>query len=244
MAERRASRVRLSPGPLVAIAVAATGMAAVLLFQAGRSSDDGLSPVERDQAEVSKLVETYLAARAGGDGEQACDQLSDGQQREVVARVGGLRMVDAAPERCAELVGNVSSESRFTSPELGAYEGHEIEVRVASSGAAAARPAGLPGPTIYAWKREAGWQLDGAAMFGANFLAGCRAKGQSDSYCGCVFDEARARNPANPATTDNAITQIWTRMLSGAETPLLQSILNACGANEAQAAQGAGRASS
>jgi hypothetical protein len=230
--------------PIVAVVVAAAGLAFAVVVQAGRWSDRVSSPAERDQARVTELVETYLAARESGDGSTACAQLSVGQRQEIVARVAELRMVDAEPARCAELVRNVSSHSRFTSPELRAYEGHEVDVTVNAAGVAAARPAGLAGPVLFAWKREDEWELDGSSLLGAQFMAGCRAQADSDSYCGCVFDELRARNPGRPSRANDTMVRMWKRMMKGDQSPLLRAVIDECGATELQAAEGAGRASS
>jgi len=230
--------------PIVAVVLAAAGLALAVVIQAGRWSDKVSSPAERDQARVAELVETYLAARDRGDGTTACAQLSAGQRQEVVARVAELRMVDAKPTRCADLVANVSPHSRFTSPELQAYEGHEVDVSVNAVGVAAARPAGLSGPVLFAWKREDDWALDGSSMLGAQFMAGCRAQADSDSYCGCVFDELRARNPGRPSEVNDTMVVMWKRMMKGEQSPLLRAVIDECGATELQAAQGAGRASS
>jgi hypothetical protein len=239
-----APRGRPAVWPIVAVVLAAAGLALAVVVQAGRWTEHVSSPAERDQARVAALVETYLAARRERDGNTACAQLSEGQRREIVARVAELRMADASPSRCAALVANMSPHSRFTSPALQAYDGHEVDVSVSASGVAAARPAGLPGPVLFAWKREDDWELDGSGVLGAQFIAGCRSRADSDSYCGCVFDELRARNPGRPSQANDTMVVMWKRMMKGDQAPLLRTVTDECGATELQAAEGAGRSSS
>jgi hypothetical protein len=188
---------------------------------------------EAENKTVADLVGTYLDARSDRNAPRACAQLSEGQQREVVARVSRVPMSEASPAQCERHILQVSPASRFTGEQLRFYDGREIDAEVRTirgSGmqVGVVTPKGLPEPQIFAWKRDGEWKLDGEAMLGASMVAGCSASGQPRPFCACLFDELRARNPGHPTELEHRVEAEVQRIRTGAASPVLTASAQAC----------------
>ena len=197
---------------------------------AGIAWTRGASERER----VAALARDFLEAKADRDAEEACEQLSRGQQQDVVARVGDLAMSSAAAEDCQNYVLRTSPRSNFTSWQLGALAKGDLEVHVSEVGDGDMRVARLtrPGsrePEIRAWKRDLEWKLDGSAYLGAAFVQGCVGPGRSQSRCACVFDELRAKNPGHPEALQNRVAVELESARAGGSASLLAAANQACG---------------
>lgn len=182
-----------------------------------------------EAGDVRDVVKTYIDARADGDAEKACAQLTSGQQRELVSRVSETPLSSAPPADCVTYVLKVSPNSQYTRANLSYFEDRDVRVELAKEeNYARAVPEGLDGPNLWAWKRDGEWHLDGTSSIGAGFVAGCSDRGKSKSYCFCLFDELRDRNPHPAHLSRNATIPWLTEVLSGGGATQLQQAQAAC----------------
>lgn len=178
--------------------------------------------------EVRSVVKAYIDARQDGDATKACAQLSSGQQREVVSRVSEVALSSSPPADCVKHVLTTSPNSQYTAATLSNFEGRDIRIELGKENYARALPEGRDGPSLWAWKRDGEWHLDGSSSIGAGFVAGCSSKGQSKAACYCLFDELRVRDPHPAHLSRNATVPWLTEVMSGKRPAELQQSLAVC----------------
>jgi uncharacterized RDD family membrane protein YckC len=147
------------------------------------------------QDAIKERVNSFVDARAKNNARRACDQLTEDAQRDMVARIERVVVERADASRCERYVLKDSSRSVFTKPDLRAFEGADLAVRIYVGGGAAVNPVTAPQANLHAMKVGDRWMLDSMGPFRGSFIAGCSSSGPSKAYCACVFEQFRDRGP-------------------------------------------------
>jgi hypothetical protein len=181
----------------------------------------------KDEDTTAKVVRTYLEARRAGDAEVACDRLSSGERRELVARVSRTPVSIASGRDCERYVLRPSAWSDLTRPALATFRVTDVEVKSFAPDVRLARPSGFRRPVVEVWKRGEEWKLDTQAAEGSTFVRFCARDAVERDYCKCLFDQTRA---ADPRVLDRAagVMDLFRDFESGRRKGLLEAVRRRC----------------
>ena len=151
--------------------VAFPAVAAFILCLAAPGCFPGDSDQYSGKHEAVAVVEAYVEARADGDAQKACEQLTEPQQYELVAHVTG-NYQSPRPEQCESHVLQVSSRSTAVRPELASFVNAELETRPGKAGSIDVAPVGRA-EFRELINEDGEWKIDGRAAEKESFMKVC-----------------------------------------------------------------------
>jgi len=220
--ERAGGRYKLSP---LARWLIAAAIGAIALLAIGRV----IAVAEGPPANTPDAVaQAFLDARADGDGDRACAQLTPRAQRDMVALVRGVEPPAASASDCQRYVLRSSERSQFTDPALPKLRDRGLRVLhyPGPDGKRYAKiePEGGTDPFLELRRVAGEWKLDGLAVERVSFMLGCTDQGAARAYCGCLFDKLADRGHASNREMD----EIVEASKAGSVPPLVQQFAAAC----------------
>jgi uncharacterized RDD family membrane protein YckC len=152
----------------------------------------GLGTAAGADEQALSLVQSYVKARAGGDGALACSMLSSEQERELVAiQTRNYRDPDLA--QCPAAILRSDPSSHLLNPELADFAGGPMAARYSSAGFAVVRSQSVANLELITVFENGRPKLDMRGVQRLGFVQECTATDLADAAeCRCVFARLRA----------------------------------------------------
>jgi hypothetical protein len=182
----------------------------------------GYSVAERSAggAEVGRLVDSYLQARADGRAEDACALLTEDGQRDLARLVARIPVGQASPDQCPRYVLETSAATVYTSPGIDQLASEDRAFKHWVGGGILVTGPGGAEPHLPARLERGVWKLDGLMPWRGTFVARCEEEGQRPDYCDCLFHELRIRGYGS---MDDTTALLRRRAAGEMPAPLLES---------------------
>jgi hypothetical protein len=181
---------------------------------------DDVDPAER-------VVMAYVKARRAGDASKACEQLSNAERRELVARVSRTPLVKASGRDCERYVLQHSRWSSITRPALATFRVAGADAKRFADDVRLVRPSGFDLPVVEVWKRDREWKIDMHAAEGATFLRVCSGDSSRAGACECLFDSVRSSDPRVLDRRDGVL-DLFRDFDSGRRRALFKGVVRHC----------------